>query len=213
MNIYHQLHPHFNESKWWPAETPFEVMVGAILTQQTIWKNVEKSVQNLKSKDLLEIKALAKAHIGTIENCVRPSGFYKQKAKRIKNLARHLSEGYNGDLEAFFARDVMLVRNELLALDGIGFETADSMLLYAGSLPKFVVDAYTFRIFGRLGLDLGKNYKQAQEFFESNLPTDVTIYRNYHAYMVEVGKNHCKTRPLCTNCPLSEICRFFLSQK
>jgi endonuclease-3 related protein len=210
MDIYERLSEHFGDQMWWPADTPFEVMIGAILTQQTAWRNVEISIKNLKSAGLLEIEQLAKAPIEKVENCVRPSGFFRQKAKRIKSLAHHLWEDYKGELDFFFEKDVETLRNELLDLEGIGPETADSILLYADSKLKFVVDAYTFRTFKRLGMDFKGSYKMAQDFFEENLPEDLKLYRNYHALIVELGKNFCRTKPLCSNCPLNSRCEFNL---
>lgn len=212
MDIYACLSGHFGDQMWWPADTPFEVMIGAILTQQTAWKNVEQSIKNLKSSGLLEIKPLAKASIERIEDCVRPSGFFRQKAKRIKSLAHHLLEQYEGDLDFFFSKDVETLRKELLNLEGIGPETADSILLYADSKIKFVVDAYTFRTFKRLGMDFKGSYKRAQDFFQAKLPEDLKLYRNYHALIVELGKNYCKTKPLCSHCPLKKRCDYNLNK-
>jgi endonuclease-3 related protein len=212
LNIYRTLHSFYDESGWWPAETPFEVMVGAILTQQTTWTSVEKSIKKLKDTGLLEVKPLAKADIGTIEDCVKQSGFYRQKARRIKMLANHILKGYGGNLNELFKKDIDELRKELLSLEGVGFETADSILLYADSKPKFVIDAYTHRICLRLGLDFKGNYQKAQEYFESNLPKDVGLYRNYHAYLVEIGKNFCKIKAICIECPLKKMCKFYLSK-
>jgi endonuclease-3 related protein len=212
MDIYIRLFSQYGESNWWPADTAFEVMVGAILTQQTTWKNVEISINKLKKKGLLGIEHLAKADLQVIEKCLKTSGFFRQKSRRIKNLANHLLNGYSGDLKLFFSRDIIKIRKELLSLEGIGPETADSILLYAGLKPKFVIDAYTFRIFKRLGLDFEEKYKRAQEFFENELPKDVGIFKNYHAYLVELGKNYCRTNPKCIKCPLNDICEFHGNQ-
>ncbi len=210
MDIYNHLHTYFGELGWWPAETPFEVMIGAILTQQTIWSNVEKSIENLKDAGLLNIRKLARADMQVIEECVRQSGFFRQKAKRIKLLASHIQENYNGNLDEFFAMDTQTLRKELLQMEGIGPETADSILLYADSKAKFVIDAYTFRIFKRIGIDLEGKYRLAQDYFESRLPSDVAIYRNYHAYLVELAKNFCKIKPECAECPLNHLCDYYL---
>jgi endonuclease-3 related protein len=212
MDIYTRLSEHFGDQMWWPADTPFEVMIGAILTQQTAWRNVEISIKNLKNAGLLEIEPLVKAPIEKVENCVRPSGFFRQKAKRIKSLAHHLWEDYEGDLDSFFGKDVETLRSELLNLEGIGPETADSILLYADSKLKFVVDAYTFRTFKRLGKDFKGSYKMAQDFFEEKLPEDLKLYRNYHALIVELGKNFCRTKPLCSNCPLNSRCEYNINK-
>lgn len=208
MEIYHSLYSHYGESKWWPANTPFEVMIGAILTQQTLWRNVEKSIEKLKNAGLLEIKSLAKADITLIEICIKQSGFFKQKARRIKLLASHIHKHHKGNLREFFARDTDTIRTELLSLEGIGPETADSILLYADSKAKFVIDAYTYRIFKRIGIDLLEKYDSTQKFFESRIPSDVKIYRNYHAFIVELAKDFCKIDPDCGNCPIKDICKF-----
>jgi endonuclease-3 related protein len=213
LKIYNLLYSYYGESKWWPAETPFEVMIGAILTQQTNWSNVEKSIHNLKKAGLLKIKPLAKAKILDIESCIQQSGFFRQKAQRVKLIAEHIYENYEGDLSKLFKKDINELRKELLSLTGVGLETADSILLYADSKPKFVIDAYTFRIFKRLGLDFKGKYKIAQDFFESNLPKDVNVYRNYHAFLVELGKNFCKIKPECKECPLNITCEFYLAHK
>lgn len=212
MNIYRRLHSLYGESGWWPAETPFEVMVGAILTQQTTWTNVEKCIQNLKEAGFLDIEALATAQIWEIEDCIKQSGFFRQKARRIKMMANHILKGYSGDLTEFFKKEAGDLRKELLSLEGIGYETADSILLYADSKPKFVIDAYTQRIFSRLGIDFHGKYHMAQEYFEYNLPEDVGLYRNYHAYLVEIGKNFCKIKANCTECPLNTMCEFYLNK-
>ncbi|UCE75184.1 MAG: hypothetical protein JSV56_05640 [Methanomassiliicoccales archaeon] len=213
MEIYHRLSKRFGDLKWWPADSPFEVMVGAVLTQQTNWKNVEISISNLKNADLLNINPLASASLGTIRKCIKPSGFYKQKTQRIKNLARFLVDNYEADLNKFFQKDADTQRKELLSLKGIGPETADSILLYADSKLKFVVDAYTFRIFKRLGLNFQDNYEKAQEFFENRLSKDLYLYRNFHALLVELGKNHCKIKPICHDCPLFDCCTFHQNLK
>ncbi len=209
MSLYKHLSEHFGNDTWWIAETPFEVMVGALLIQQTTWKNVENSIANLKDAELLSIESLALADITAIEDCIRPSGFYRQKAGRLKALARYLLEGYSGDLNEFFARDTHIIRKELLSLAGIGQETADSILLYADKKLKFVIDAYTFRTFKHLGLDFEGHYKKAQEYFEAQLPKNLEIYRHYHALIVKVGKHYCKVSPLCSECPLKVCCQYY----
>jgi endonuclease-3 related protein len=208
MHIHQTLEKHFSQDSWWPHETPFEVMVGAILIQQTVWKNVDRAIENLKGEGLMDPRALAGAPIRNIEDCVRPSGFYKQKAGRIQHLARHVVDSYQGDVDTFFEREIGPLRKELLSLPGIGPETADSMLLYAGGRPKFVVDAYTFRIFTRLGIDFERQYDRAQAFFEARLPRDSEVYKNFHAHLVELAKNYCRPKPLCAECPLNDCCEY-----
>jgi len=208
MKIYRALKTRFGSGMWWPHETPFEVMVGAILTQQTVWKNVDLAIENLKKKGFMDPGPLAEAPIKEVEKCLRPSGFYKQKSARVQNLARYVTDNYNGDIGSFFDRGVDHVRNELLSLPGIGPETADSMLLFAGNRAKFVVDAYTFRVFTRLGVDFEGRYDVAQDFFEKRLPEDAELYKNFHANIVELAKNYCKVRPLCRKCPINEYCTY-----
>lgn len=209
MDVYRELYGHFGRSAWWPAESPFEVMVGAILTQQTVWKNVERAIHGLKREDLMDPGSLSDSPLARIEACIRPSGFYRQKAVRLRALARHLADNYGGSTESFFNRDTGTVRRELLSLPGVGPETADSMLLYAGDKPRFVVDAYTFRVFERLGFDIGNSYDSAQWFFEKRLPADVELYKNFHAVIVEFAKNICRPKPVCSECPLTSCCRYF----
>lgn len=210
MNIYRKLLNHFGKRDWWPAETPFEIIVGAILTQQTAWKNVEIAINNLKKEKLMDINALAKADISKIERTIKSSGFFKQKAGRLKNAAYHLMNEYNADLKAFFDRDTMEIREELLALKGIGQETADSILLYAGGKPIFVVDGYTIRMCERLRLSAEKKYGKVQKWFMDRLPKDVDLYREMHALIVELGKHYCKVEPKCKDCPLTELCSLYL---
>ena len=206
--IYERLLDHFGARHWWPADTPFEVIVGAILTQNTAWQNVEKAIENLKRDNLLDLSALARAELSMIENAIRPSGFFRQKAQRLKSISEYLYRNYNGDLKSFFDRDMIEVRNELLALNGVGPETADSILLYAGNKPIFVIDAYTRRVCTRIGLSEEKDYHELQIFFMSRLPTDVKLYNEYHALIVELAKNYCRTVPLCSECPVREICGY-----
>ena len=209
LRIYRQLLKEFGHRGWWPGETRFEIMIGAILTQNTNWGNVEKAISGLKSKGLLEPEALADSDVRQIEKAIRSSGYFRQKAGRIKGFAKYLVENYDGDLDSFFSKRLAGLREELLSLNGIGPETADSILLYAGEKPVFVVDAYTKRIFGRLGLvgeDAG--YEEVQRFFEKGLPEDVELYKDFHAQIVELGKRFCKKgTPLCRECPLRKECK------
>jgi len=206
MAIYDALLRAQGHRDWWPGDTPFEVMVGAILTQNTAWSNVETAIAGLKEAGLLEPAPLAGAARTAIERAVRPSGYFRQKARRVRDLARHLVDGYGGDVGLFFARPTDEVREELLSLKGIGPETADSMLLYAGGHPVFVVDAYTHRIFGRLGLAQGLAYDGMQALFTGSLDPDAGLFNDYHAQLVELGKNHCRPGPRCGECPLRRMC-------
>jgi len=202
---YKRLLKHFGKQHWWPAETKFEVIVGAILTQQSTWKNVEKAIANLKKERLMTPKAISEASLPQLERCVRPTGFYKQKARRLRKFAGYLQDKYYGKLEPLFSRPLDEVRNDLLSLEGVGPETADSILLYAGGKLIFPIDAYTRRVYERLGFAKG-DYAELQEFFHSSLPADLEVYKEMHALIVELAKNYCKTKPLCEKCPLRNQC-------
>jgi len=215
MDIYAALRGHLGHQHWWPGETPLEIFVGAILTQQTAWTNVEKAIANLKSEGMLDLKRIAECgkekeseRIKKLEEVIRPSGYYRQKAKRLSGAARYILENY-GTLEGFFMLETQRLRKELLSINGIGPETADSIILYAAERPVFVVDAYTFRILNRLGIYTGKkDYHTLQALFHSALPPDLDVYQDFHAQFVVLGKNYCRSRPLCNGCPLRERCGF-----
>ncbi|MBA2849107.1 endonuclease III domain-containing protein [Thermosulfuriphilus ammonigenes] len=202
IELYHLLLNHFGPQGWWPAKTSFEVCVGAILTQNTNWQNVEKAIANLRRQDLLDPEALWRVPTDHLAHLIRPAGYYNLKARRLKNFLEFVMEGWQGDLEAMFAEGLSL-RPRLLAVSGIGPETADSILLYAGHLPIFVVDAYTKRILHRhLLVPEEAGYQEIQDFFMENLPEDVQLYQEYHALLVALGKNFClKGRPRCPQCP------------
>ena len=205
--IYQKLLKHFGKQYWWPAETRFEVIIGAILTQQTTWKNVESAIENLKDKGLLESHSLATAPLNHVEILIRHTGFYRQKARRIVNFSKFLVTKYNGSLDKFFNRPMEQIQRELLSLEGIGHETADSILLYAANRLAFPIDAYTIRLCKRLGIKELK-YETLREFFESNLPSDLEIYKEFHALIDKLGKTYCKTKSQCSACPLSNGCIF-----
>ena len=194
--------------RWWPARTPFEVIVGAILTQNTAWQNVEKAIANLRRERLLTPRAIEGVSHQRLARLVRPSGYFRQKAKKLKAFARFLRNEYGGSLRRMFQTPTVELREQLLDVYGIGRETADSILLYAGGHPIFVVDAYTHRILGRHGLAPGApedapDYEAVRSLFETNLPADARIYNEFHALLVNVGKNWCRSRdPRCTECPL-----------
>ncbi len=207
-DIYSKLLESFGPQHWWPAETPFEVMIGAVLTQQTTWKNVEIAIQNLKDAELLDVSSLHDVPIGRLENEVRKTGFYRQKSRAVKNLVRFLKEEYQGDLDRVCAEDGEELRRKLLSVKGIGQETADSILLYACERPFFVVDAYTRRALNRLELIDTDDYEEIRDFFESSLPKDTALYNEFHALWVELGKRHCKNRPECDECPLNDRCPY-----
>lgn len=206
--IYRLLYGHFGKRHWWPADSPFEVMVGAILTQNTAWTNVEKAIANLKLADALTPGKLHKMPVPSIARLIRPSGFYNQKSKRLKYMVNYLMKAYGGDTNVMARNGLPDLRIELLSLSGIGKETADSILLYACNKPVFVVDSYTHRIFRRHGL-IGEDdgYDDIQKMFMDNLEQDPALFNEYHALIVELGKNFCRIRPLCGPCPLSDLPR------
>jgi len=206
--VYELLYSAYGPQDWWPADSPFEVIVGALLTQQTTWASVEKAIANLELAGLLDIHSLARADVGQVEELVRPTGFYRQKAGRIIGVTRYLADRYNGDLDAFFDRDTQVVRAELLSLEGIGPETADSIMLYAGDKPVFVVDAYTHRLFARLGIVEGLSYHGMQTLVQLALPLDVRLFNEYHALVVAHAKRHCRSKPRCEGCPLLDACGY-----
>jgi len=210
LNIYQILSDHFGPRHWWPADSPFEVVVGAILTQNTAWTNVELAIQNLKQAGSLSLEKLAELPIERLEELIRPSGFFRQKAIRLQSLAKHLAKDWQSDLTGFCGGPLDDTRTRLLARPGIGPETADSILLYAANRPSFVVDAYTRRIFGRLGLLHGREkYDEIRLMFMQNLPEQVQLYNEYHAQIVQLAKTCCrKNKTLCSECPLHKDCHF-----
>ncbi len=210
LEIFDVLLDHFGPLCWWPAETPFEVCVGAILTQNTNWANVEKAVINLKSEGLLSPEALRDVDADRLAAAIRPAGFFNVKSGRLKNFIGFLFKWRDGKLDGMFAGDWGELRKELLKVHGIGPETCDSILLYAGHKPSFVVDAYTKRLFSRLGL-LRENepYEEVRGMFMENLPADVGLYNEYHALIVQHCKDFCRKKPLCGQCPLRSLCRFY----
>jgi endonuclease-3 related protein len=204
LRIYKKLLKHFGPQAWWPADSPFEVMVGAILTQNTNWKNVEKAIANLKASHVLRPSSLLKIRNSKLEKLIKPVGFFRQKAKRLKGFIREYRS-----LDS--ARDKgisRMSREELLKIKGIGPETADSILLYAFEEPTFVVDAYTKRIGQRVGLFGFDDYHEIKEYFEKNLPRKLEMYKEYHALLVELAKNYCKTKPVCEGCPIFQHCAY-----
>lgn len=206
--LYRKLHTHFGPQNWWPAETPFETAVGAILTQNTAWTNVEKAIANLKQAKALECSSMLKLPTNELENLIRPSGFFRQKTERLQLFCRHLAEHHEERLENLLNQDMDTARTELLALKGIGPETADSILLYAGGHASFVVDAYTRRLLERLGRLPGSgSYDDMRDLFMASLPPDATLYNEYHALIVLQCKEICRKRlPRCSDCPLVNSC-------
>ena len=184
-------------------------MVGAILTQSAAWQNVEKAIANLKEDDALSPEALRRLDLPEIGALIRPCGYYNAKALKLKSLACWLEEHYDDRLDELFAGDIAQLRQQLLSIHGIGPETADSIILYAADKPIFVIDAYTRRIVGRIGLAPDNNsYAAYQNLFMEHLPADGRLYNEYHALLVCLGKDVCRTHPLCQQCCLNSICQF-----
>jgi len=201
--VYQRLYDAFGPQNWWPGESPFEVLVGAILVQNTSWSNVEKAICRLREEGLMCPQKLYRLKDGELEELVKPVGYYRIKARRLKNVLHYLVVKHGGSLERMFALPIDQLRRELLNINGVGPETADSIILYAGNLPTFVVDAYTLRICARHGwVDSQIDYHTLKDFFESQLEPDVALYNEYHALLVRLGKDYCKKRPRCDECPL-----------
>lgn len=207
VEVYHHLFAALGPQHWWPAQSPFEVIVGAVLVQNTSWQNVEKAIDQLRRADLLEPHALADVPPEELEELIRPAGYFRIKARRLRSLLAFLVARYDGSLEAMFKMDLSALREELLCVHGVGPETADSILLYAGGLPVFVVDTYTHRVLARHGwIGFDADYHVIQDHFHDNLPQDAAMYNEYHALLVRVGKEYCrKKNPKCEECPLAEL--------
>ncbi len=206
LRIYDTLLAHFGPRHWWPAETPFEVVIGAILTQNTAWSNVEKAIGRLKNIQALTPHGLSRLQTSVLEEAIRPSGYYAVKASRIRAFMEVLQQKYENNLDRLFALPTDILRKTLLEIKGIGPETADSILLYAAQRPVFVIDAYTIRIMSRHGFfseDI--SYAEAQAFFMRHVPHDTALFNEFHALLVAVGKTYCKTKPLCRSCPLESL--------
>ena len=194
---------HFSPQNWWPGETPFEVMVGAVLTQNTNWKNVEKAIDNLKRQGLLNPENLHALPLSRLAEEIRPAGYYNIKAKRLRNLTTFIEERYGGDLAAMLDAESGILREGLLSIQGVGPETADSILLYAANLPVFVIDAYTYRILRRHGMiDEETTYDELQSLFMDHLPEDSRLFNEFHALIVKTAKDYCRKTPRCEHCPL-----------
>jgi endonuclease III related protein len=208
--IYQCLLKHFGPQHWWPGEEPFEVIVGAILTQSTSWVNVEKGILNMKKEGVLSPPALRSLPLEKLAGLIYSCGYYNAKTIKLKVFVKWFGERFGDSLERMFATDTFQLRKELLGIHGIGEETADSILLYAGNKPIFVIDAYTRRAIGRLGLNhLFLKYSDYQRLFMENLPLDVEMFNEYHALFVALGKNYClKSNPSCEACCLNKICQF-----
>ncbi len=205
--IYRRLFSRFGRQRWWPGETPFEVMVGAILTQNTAWTNVSKAIENLRRAGLLDPFRLDQVPLARLASLIRPSGYFNQKAKRLKIFVRYYVASYSGDIGRFRRMPPGKLREELLALSGIGPETADSILLYAAGKPVFVVDAYTRRILARHGfIRWEAPYDEIKALFMRHMPHKTILFNEYHALIVALGKDLCRrTCPQCHQCPLRQV--------
>ncbi len=202
---YDALYARWGAQHWWPGDTRLEMMLGAILTQNTAWTNVEKAIANLRMAGALQLRVLESASAEQIAEWIRPAGYFNQKANYILVMVSSISERFDGSLNKLFALDTPTLRRELLSWKGIGPETADSILLYAGKRPVFVVDAYTRRFLTRHGwCRESTSYQEIAGLFMDNLPEDAPLFNEYHALIVRLGKEHCRTKPRCEGCPLEK---------
>jgi len=210
-DICRRLFDCYGPQHWWPADEPFEVMVGAILTQSTAWTNVEKAIRNLKEARVLSPSSLRSLEPEELAGLIKPSGYYNVKAKKLKALVEWL-EKYNDDLGGAFTLGTERLRGDLLKVYGIGEETADSILLYAAEKPVFVIDAYTWRIIDRIGITPAeRSYAGYQRLFMDNFPHNTGRFNEYHALFVQHGKTTCRKHPVCQPCCLQEVCQFGFS--
>ena len=225
--IYIKLHFHFGNQNWWPVtldgdvapkyhksiklseKQKLEICFGAILTQNTSWKNVEKAIAQLNKNQLVDINKIIKMDNEKLAEIIKSSGYHNQKSKKLKNLCLFLKNNYNGNIKKMFSNSITKLRNELLSINGIGPETADSIILYAAKKPIFVIDAYTKRIYSRIfNIKKEFGYDELQQIFMKELNNDEKLFNEYHALLVELGKNICKKKPLCNQCPISNMCNY-----
>ena len=210
IEIYRRLFSHYGPQGWWPAESRFEVIVGAILTQSTAWVNVEKALASMRAAGCWTFEAIAAWPVEELAEVIRSSGYFNAKARKLQAFASHALELYGGDLDGMFQQDVADLRSELLSIHGIGEETADDIIVYAAEKPSFVMDSYTRRIVDRMGLTPdGKNqgYRSYQSLFQVNLPNDTPLFNEYHALLDHHAKVTCtKREPRCGQCCLAELC-------
>ncbi len=204
--MYHILYNAFGPQHWWPGETPFEIAIGAILTQNTNWGNVEKAINNLKNHKTFSANAMHKMQNKRLASLIKPAGYFNIKAKRLKEFLNFLTNHYRGSMGKMKAEDTQFLREKLLNVNGIGPETADSILLYALEKPVFVIDAYTKRVLERHKLISKKTtYHELQEIFHKSLPQNTKLFNEYHALLVKLGKDYCKTKPNCEECPIKSF--------
>ena len=226
MLLYKLLLSHFGTQGWWPVtkkgeikpvyhqsndmtkRQKLEICFGAILTQNTNWKNVEKAIINLNENNLIDIEKIIKIKGKKLAEIIKSSGYHNQKAKKLKNFCEFLLRNYKGKLGLLFKNDIDKLRKQLLSINGVGAETADSIILYAAKKPIFVIDAYTKRVLNRIGYK-EKTYEELQKLFMSNLPNSEKLFNEYHALLVELGKGICKKNPLCDECPINQYCAYF----
>lgn len=213
MEFYRAMHGRFGHQAWWPGDTPLEICLGAILTQNTNWTNVEKALANLQAAGTMSLRRLHEMPMAQLAELIRPAGYYNIKARRLKNFVAAVYGSWGEDLggpggsgHGFLDRPVSTLREELLAINGIGRETADSIILYAAGKPTFVIDAYTCRVLVRhrlIGPD--GDYESVKELMESSLPQDVELFNDFHAQFVAVGKTYCRPTARCGGCPLERF--------
>jgi len=203
--IYNRLYKYFGPQDWWPANDAFEVIIGAILTQNTSWENAKKALHALKKNKILSYRKLKAINIKKLAKYIKSSGFYNQKAKKIKNFLEFLDINYKGSLKKMFSESIAVLRDKLLSVNGLGPETVDSIMLYSGGKSIFVVDKYTVRFLRRHKLIENEEYGSIQRFFMQNLPSCPDIFNEFHALIVELGKHFCKTKKECRYCPLNSI--------
>jgi endonuclease-3 related protein len=204
--VFDRLLSRFGPQNWWPGDSPFEVMVGAVLVQGTSWRNVEQAIENLRRADVLHPSGIRELKRSRLETLIHPAGYFRVKAGRLRNLVDYVFFRHEGSLDAMFRTDLDILRRELLGVHGIGPETADAILLYAGELPTFVVDTYTKRVLKRHGwIDPRASYDDVRGFFMSRIERDVSLYNEYHALLVRLGIQHCRKTPDCAACPLVDL--------
>ncbi len=205
--LFDQLQAEHGNLRWWPADTPFEVALGAILTQATAWRNVEKALDNLKAADAFTPEKIHAIPQDTLEELLRPSGYFRVKTKKVRAFVDHIVER---PFDVMFKQNVSELRKELLSIYGVGPETADSIILYAAEKPSFVVDTYTYRLFSRFGWVEGNfHYERLRALFMDNLPHDVVLFNEYHALIVRHGARVCKKTPVCEACCLQSMCEYY----
>ena len=211
--IYSKLYKYYGKQHWWPVTSKnkeFEIIIGTVLTQNTSWKNVETAIENLKKNKLIDIKKINRINKDKLARSIKSSGYFNQKAERLKIFADYVNENYKNNLKKFLKKDVSELRKELLSIKGIGEETADSIILYAASKPVFVIDTYTKRIISRIGLcEKNVDYESLQNLFHKNLKKHHELFNEYHALLVELGKNICIKKPKCDICPVNNECNYF----